>query len=153
MRALELKIPPVGVFLLAGVAMWALARLLPAAELRLPAQPFVAAAFFIAAGIVGLAGIAAFRRQQTSVDPTRPDKATSLVVAGIYQWSRNPMYLGLLLLLTAWAVFLESALALLVLPAFIVYMNRFQIAPEERALLDKFGQSYTQYVEKVRRWL
>ena len=59
----------------------------------------------------------------------------------------------LLLFLVAWWVYLPNAIALIVLPAFIIYMNRFQIQPEERALLEKFGDRYAQYMERVRRWL
>jgi protein-S-isoprenylcysteine O-methyltransferase Ste14 len=67
--------------------------------------------------------------------------------------SRNPMYVGLLLLLAGWALHLSHPLALLGLPAFVAYMNRFQIAPEERALRAKFGPAYEDYARAVRRWL
>jgi len=153
MQAIELKIPPLAVFLLAAMAMWALARLLPAAGFMLPARLLVLVALVIASGIVGVAGIIAFRRHETTVDPTRPHKTTSLVVAGIYRRTRNPMYLGLALLLGAWAAYLANAVALLVIPAFIVYMNRFQIRPEERALLENFGADYRRYMSDVRRWI
>ena len=153
MQALELKIPPVGVFLLAGAAMWALARLLPMIGFHFPARLYVVAVLLVAAGFVAIGGIIAFRRHETTVDPTRPDKATSLVIASIYRHTRNPMYLGLALLLAAWAVFLAHGAAVLVIPAFVAYMNRFQIRPEERALLEKFGDSYAQYMDRVRRWL
>ena len=68
-------------------------------------------------------------------------------------YSRNPMYLGFLLLLLALACYLMNVAAMALLPLFVLYMNRFQIAPEERFLLQKFGAEYQAYCERVRRWL
>lgn len=153
MQALELKVPPVGVFLLAGAAMWGLAEWFPAATIALPARPFLMVSLLCAGGVVGAAAIISFHRHSTTVNPTAPDKASSLVVNGIYRYTRNPMYLGLLLVLVAWWVFLPNVVALIVVAAFIVYLNRFQIEPEERALLEKFGDSFAQYMDRVRRWL
>jgi protein-S-isoprenylcysteine O-methyltransferase Ste14 len=82
-----------------------------------------------------------------------PASSSSLVLSGIYKFSRNPMYLGFLLALFGWAVFLSNALAFVFLPAFIFYMNRFQIEPEEKALAGKFGQEFVDYKSRVRRWL
>lgn len=79
--------------------------------------------------------------------------AATLVVLGIYRFSRNPMYIGVLFALTGWAVFLSHALAFLFLPGVVAYLNRFQIAPEERVLLAKLGQAYATYMQSVRRWL
>jgi len=74
-------------------------------------------------------------------------------VSGVYRLTRNPMYLGFLLVLLGWAIFLSNALAFLLLPAFIFYMNRFQIEPEEKALTSLFGQQFVAYTSRVRRWL
>lgn len=153
MRAFELKIPPVGVFLLAAAAMWGLAKLLPAAAFTLPAHTFLSVMLLLAGGAFAVPGILAFYRHDTTVDPTRPAKATALVISGVYRYTRNPMYLGLLLVLAAWFAYLANVAALLVLPVFVAYMNRFQIKPEERALQEKFGSSYTRYMNEVRRWL
>jgi len=107
--------------------------------------------------VIGVAfsatGILSFRRVRTTVNPTRPDEASVLVSTGIYRVTRNPMYVGLLLVLVAWAVFLASAWALLGVAGFVLYMNRFQIAPEERALSRLFGSEYASYKARVRRWL
>ena len=83
----------------------------------------------------------------------KPDASSSLVVSGVYARSRNPMYLGFLLVLVGWAVFLSNVLGFLLLPAFIFYMNRFQIEPEERALRSLFGQAFVTYKSRVRKWL
>ena len=100
-----------------------------------------------------LAGVVAFRRANTTVNPMKPDTTKSLVVSGIYGYTRNPMYLGFLLLLMAWAGALSNVLALGSLLAFVLYMNRFQILPEERMLASRFSQDYAEYRARVRRWL
>jgi protein-S-isoprenylcysteine O-methyltransferase Ste14 len=106
------------------------------------------------AGIALRARVTSFRRAQTTVDPTRPAKASALVVGGVYRLSRNPMYLGFLLLLLAWGVYLSHLPSLLLAPlAFVLYLNRFQITPEERALESLFGDEYRAYKREVRRWL
>jgi protein-S-isoprenylcysteine O-methyltransferase Ste14 len=63
------------------------------------------------------------------------------------------MYLGFLLLLAAWAVWLTHPLALLTVPVFVGYMNRFQIRPEEAALTARFGEEFIAYTRRVRRWV
>ncbi len=72
---------------------------------------------------------------------------------GIYSITRNPMYLGLLFVLTAWSIFLANPLPFLMLPVFMLYINRFQIAPEERALTALFGSDFAAYQSRVRRWI
>ncbi|WP_259394822.1 isoprenylcysteine carboxylmethyltransferase family protein [Shewanella sp. SR44-3] len=109
---------------------------------------------FAAVGIaVALAGVTSFMRANTTVNPTTPNSASSLVDSGIYRFTRNPMYLGLLSMLLGWAVFLASPLTLIGALVFVVYMNRFQIKPKESALLNVFGTAFLQYQAKVRRWL
>lgn len=153
MRFLELKIPPVGVFLLAAAAMGGLALAMPGLRVSFPGQLLAASLVLLAAGLVGLAGVRVFARHETTVNPLQPERATRLVAAGIYRYSRNPMYLALALALVAWAVWLGSWPAALVVPAFVLAMNRWQIVPEERALAALFGAEYEAYRQRVRRWL
>ncbi len=152
MNALELKVPPPLVALVTGLLMWWAAKLVP--PLALPGVTRIAAAVALAGCGVGLAisGVLTFRRAKTTVNPTTPAAASALVRTGVFRFTRNPMYLGLLLCLVAWAIFLSSVLALLIAPLFVVYMNRFQIAPEERALAALFGDSFAAYKRDVRRW-
>lgn len=82
-----------------------------------------------------------------------PDKASALVITGVFRVTRNPMYLGLLLFLIGWAILLAHPVAALVVPAFVAYIDRFQIRPEEAALTDRFGARYKEYARTVRRWL
>jgi protein-S-isoprenylcysteine O-methyltransferase Ste14 len=153
MQALELKIPPPAVAVLVAGAMWGISLVAP--SLDVPAFIRIPAVVTIALAGVGfsLAGAISFRRTGTTVNPIKPETASSLVCSGIYKITRNPMYVGLLLVLVAWAIFLSNAWALLGPLAFVLYMNRFQIAPEERVLSALFGTDYTAYKSRVRRWL
>lgn len=94
-----------------------------------------------------------FLRMRTTTNPLKPASASALVTGGIYRSTRNPMYLGLATLLAAWAIYLGNLAALAGVPLFILYMNRFQILPEERALEERFGPEYIAYRARVRRWL
>jgi protein-S-isoprenylcysteine O-methyltransferase Ste14 len=152
MASLELKVPPPVVALLVALAMWGLARLAPLAGG--PSSRAVVALALAALGVAfSVSGAIAFRRAKTTKNPMKPQAASSLVVSGVYKLTRNPMYLGLSLVLLGWAVFLWSAWALLGPVVFITYISRFQIAPEERILTTLFGSEYSAYKAKVRRWL
>jgi len=153
-KSLELKVPPLVVVLLMGLLMWLVSWFMPAGRsLVLQARQLVSANVAAMGVIVCSLGVVRFRRTKTTVNPMKPGSASSLVVSGIYQFTRNPMYLGMLLVLTGWAIFLSNALSFLFLPAYVFHMNRFQIRPEERALASKFGQDFANYRSKVRRWL
>ncbi len=152
---LDLKVPPALLVLLTAGAMWGLARAVPAWNLDLPMAWTLGLGVGLGfAGIsVILAGVAAFRRHGTTVDPLHPEAASRVVRTGIYGFSRNPMYLGFSVGLLGWAVGLGHPLAFLGPPAFIAYMTRFQIQPEERALRVKFGAEYEAYLSEIRRWI
>ena len=150
---LELKIPPVlQVIILAGL-MWALASLLPGLGFAFPGSLFLALGLVTAGVVFAVLGVLAFRSVGTTVDPRVPEQSASLVVSGVYRISRNPMYVGFLLILAGWGAFLGNIASLLLLPVFVLYMNRFQIVPEERYMREKFADSYRQYERAVRRWL
>ena len=153
MQLLELKVPPPAIAVLLGVAMWFASRFGPSLELPLLFRSITFAVIALAGGATGLAGNLALRRARTTPNPFKPQDASSLVTTGIYRLTRNPMYLGLLLVLLGLASFLCSAFALLGPVAFVVYITRFQIVPEERVLLAKFGVAYSEYLARVRRWL
>ena len=152
MSKLNLKVPPPLVVFISAVLMWFLSELFPTMnepELRLVVAPTLACiGIFIA-----VSGILSFRRAATTVNPLAPQKATSLVMVGIYKFTRNPMYLGLLFILSAWSVFLFNLYAAFVLVAFVLYITEFQIKPEENALTVLFGDEYTAYKRSVRRWI
>jgi len=153
MQTFELKIPPPAVAALIAVAMWGISALAPSLEGPALARVGAALLFALTGAGFSILGIVAIRIARTTINPMQPETTTSLVSSGVYGLTRNPMYVGLLFVLVAWAVYLFSAWALLGPLAFVVYMNRFQIGPEERVLSAKFGAEYANYRSKVRRWL
>lgn len=153
MQWLELKVPPLLVWLVIAAAMRGVAYMAPGLSISLPGSTAVAMALAALGGALAFAGVLAFRQEHTTVNPLTPSASSSVVSSGVYRVSRNPMYLGFLLTLVGWAVYLANAGAALLLPAFVAYMTRFQIKPEERALLAKFGSEFAQYRSRVRRWL
>lgn len=152
MSSLKLKIPPPIVLIVSASFMWLLSVFFPATnemQLRIFAVPILA----VFGMSIAVSGISSFKRAQTTVNPTTPEKSSSLVTTGIYKFTRNPMYLGLLFLLLAWSVFLSNLYSAVILVAFVVYMTEFQIKPEEEALRSSFGEEYESYKNSVRRWL
>jgi protein-S-isoprenylcysteine O-methyltransferase Ste14 len=153
MHRLELKVPPPVVALLIAAAMWGVCLLVP--PMAPPTTLRMAMAIALACAGIGIdiAGAIAFHRARTTINPLQPKATSSLVTTGVYRLTRNPMYVGLAVALLAWAIWLASLPALLGLPAFVLYISRFQIAPEERALTGIFGAAFADYQSKVRRWL
>lgn len=133
--------------------MWLVSANMPSLAFDFPWRTAAALGFVSAGVIIGLIAVVAFRKANTTVNPTKPGTTSAMVTSGIYRYSRNPMYVGFLLALTGWAAFLSHTLAFALLPAFVVYMNRFQISPEERALTANFGSQFVTYKQAVRRWL
>ena len=153
MHALELKIPPLLLLGIFAAAMYGVASVLPQWGLplayRLPLALFCALA---GASITAL-GAWAFIRQGTTLKPMQPGMTSHVVENGIFAYSRNPMYLGFVLLLGAWALYLAHPLAALGVPGFVAWVQVFQIQPEELLLLEKFGSAYARYLQRVRRWV
>lgn len=150
---LRLRIPPLAVTLLAGVLGWLGARAFPGLALPLPGRLWLAAELALLGLLCAGLGVASFRRARTTVNPLQPAAATTLVISGIYRLTRNPMYFGFLLLLLAELAWLANPVAWLAAPAFVLYLDRFQIEPEELALSLRFGPEYLQYAARVRRWI
>lgn len=150
---LALKIPPLVLVIVTAALMWLAARAMPGYGFVVPGRVPIAEAVAAAGFVVAVWGVVAFRRAGTTVNPMKPESSSSLVVSGIYSITRNPMYLGTLLTLLAWAIYLSHPAAFLFLPLYVLYMNRFQIEPEERVLASLFGQAFTAYAARVRRWL
>ncbi len=153
LRFIQLKVPPVALAGVTAALMWLASWATPAFNFPFPANLAFALGLALIGCLMCLTGVVSFRRAKTTVNPMKLDSTSSLVVSGIYKYSRNPMYLGFLLILLGWALFLSNVLALVCLPAFVLYMNRFQISPEERALASLFADDYAQYSTRVRRWL
>lgn len=153
MNRLELKIPPPVIAVLCALSMSACERLLPPCALVAPWNEGLITLLILGGLGLDLMAFRAFRQGRTTINPLRPDRSSKLVSHGIYRLTRNPMYLGQGLLLAAWALWLNQALALLVLPVYVAWLTRFQILPEERILGEKFGLAYAEYQRHVRRWI
>lgn len=149
---MKLKLPPAVVFVLFGGLMYLLAKFLPVGEFDFFGRRMLIYVLFAFAFCIGLFAILHFFKSKTTIDPRVPAKASKLVTSGLYKFSRNPMYLALLVLLLAWGLWLGNAFNTLIAAGFVSYMNRFQIMPEEEALKQLFDKQYRDYCKKVRRW-
>jgi len=114
----------------------------------------------IIGGLILLLGVATavlatllFKKDQTTVNPRNPEEATTLVTSGIFSITRNPMYLGLFLSISSTILFFGSWFGIIILMFFVWYINKFQIIPEEEAMEKLFGGKYSEYRQKVRRWI
>lgn len=150
---LELKIPPPIVLLLCSGLAHAIAQAAPAAAWQVSVALPVAIALAGAGVLLAVLAFFEFQKVKTTVNPLAPKNTTALVTRGVYRFSRNPIYLGDLLILLGWAIYLENLAAYFALPVFVVYINRFQIRPEERALREKFAAQFDAYRARVRAWL
>ena len=151
--SLDCKIPPPLVLLITGGTMWAVDGALPELRWTMAAHVVVAVGMLMLGGLAMLVAFVGFLKARTTVNPLNPDKTTALVTSGIYRYSRNPIYLGDVLVLFGWSMYLQSAAALVLIALFVMYINRYQIEPEENALLEKFGQHFESYKRTTRRWI
>jgi protein-S-isoprenylcysteine O-methyltransferase Ste14 len=149
----KVRVPPVALFVVVVLLMWAVASWLPSWRIAFPGRTSATGLLLLVAGAIGIAGVRAFRHARTTVNPLRPERASALVTTGIYRRTRNPMYVALAIALLAWALWLANPLALLGVIGFVAWTNRYQIAPEERALQTLFGAEFERYCSEVRRWL
>jgi protein-S-isoprenylcysteine O-methyltransferase Ste14 len=150
---LETRVPPPVVLLIAALLAWGISRTWPGMELFIPGRRVV---YWTLAGLglaVAAAGVLEFLRAGTTVNPMRPRKVSSLVTSGIYGFTRNPMYVGDVLILAAVVVFFANPLGVAAVALFIAWMNVLQIPAEERALRERFGEAYDAYRARVRRWI
>ncbi len=135
------------------IAMLLLKVTLPLGQVNFAYAGWLALIVLVLAMGVVLSAAHAFRRAQTTFDPRTPEKTSSLVITGIFHLSRNPMYLGFLLILIAAAIYSGQLVNFLLLPLFVALANRWYIQPEEAALTQLFGQDYLNYLQQVRRWI
>ena len=152
MAFLENRIPPPLVTLLCAMGMWLVASYKPMFDIELLGSYMVV--LFVTLGILfGLLGTLAFHKAKTTVNPLKLELSSALVSSGIYKFTRNPMYLGLGLMLAAWAVTLASWWCFIFLIFYFIFMQQFQIIPEERALQKIFGDDFVNYKSRVRMWM
>lgn len=153
MKFLELKIPPVLIFAICVILMWLTSLVTNEAVINTVFRLILGMTSLVAGGCIAVAGVLEFKRMKTTLNPLKPDLANSVVSTGIYQFTRNPMYLGLLFALFSWTCYLDNLYSLIFVIFFHWYMTQFQIKPEERTLQSIFGKPYDFYQKRVRRWL
>ncbi|MGO2277847.1 MULTISPECIES: methyltransferase family protein [unclassified Psychrobacter] len=153
MNALELKVPPVAQVIITAAVMYGASKTIASLQFDFDGSNTLAIGLSIIGLGSGVMGVAQFKKAQTTVNPHTPEKSTNLVTSGIYRYTRNPMYLGLVLVLLGWAFYLSHLLPFILVPVFMIYMTRFQIQPEEKMMAQKFGREYQAYLSRVRRWI
>ncbi len=145
------KIPPPIITLICGLGIYFSRPLFP--KYNYISTDIIAASFLLLGIITLITAVLSFRRQSTTVNPLQPEKASSLVVSGIFKYSRNPMYLGMLLILISMTIKFNFVGGILIIFAFIAFITKFQIIPEEIVLERLFGDEFTRYKKKTRRWI
>lgn len=153
LRKLELRVPPVAVFLLVVLLMYFLKGLVPGFTVTVPFLKLVVGGLVLLSGYIGIAGVYEFRKVRTTVNPVKPENASTVVNTGIFAYTRNPMYFALLLLIIALGLWWQHLSVILCGALFVSYMNRYQIKPEEHVLERLFGEEYLKYKNRVRRWI
>ncbi|MFK8014353.1 MAG: isoprenylcysteine carboxylmethyltransferase family protein [Gammaproteobacteria bacterium] len=147
------KVPPPLIGIAIAVAMWVVAQLAPVPSLVLPFRGVVAGLFAGFGFFIDAVSVLAFFSARTTINPLAPQRTERLVTVGMFRYSRNPMYLGMLLMLCGWALWLAQPLNVVFPALFVWIINRSQIRPEELVLAEKFGDDYQQYCQAVRRWV
>ena len=148
---IKTKFPPPLVALTFGFLINYTKNTFPKIEIK---NEIIFGSFMIISGlIILLSAIILFKKYQTTITPLNPSNATKLITDGIYKFSRNPMYLGLLLVLVGISIILNLTGGFFFILLFILYINLFQIIPEENAMVDLFKDEFLEYRKNVRRWI
>ena len=144
-------VPPPIVTLICALLIYLSKPIFPEINLNYSSQLFL---FFLIFGfIIILISFQTFKKEKTTINPINIEKASSLVTGGIFKYSRNPMYLGMLLILISIAIRFNFYGGMLIVGFFIYFITYFQILPEEKAMLKLFGDDFINYKNKTRRWL
>lgn len=150
---LELRVPPPLLFAAFAMVMWIVAGHPPIWVESTPLRHITVGVLATIGTILSGGGLISFGVAWTTIDPIHPQAASKLVTRGVYRITRNPMYVGLVLLMAAWSIQIGSAVAAIGVPIYACWLHRLQVLPEERALRDRFGKAYVEYCRTVRRWL
>ncbi len=150
---MELKVIPIVQVIIAMILMGIISKFLPQFHYNLFYRFAIITVIIIIALTIGFLAVYSFKRHQTTVNPSKPESSSKVVNSGVYQFSRNPMYLAMLLALIGYAFYLENVLNFVICAVFFWYINKYQILPEEQMLTQLFGAEYLQYQQQVRRWI
>jgi len=150
---LSLKVPPIALGIITLLLVWLIHRYVPIYRVKFVYQNLTAIVISGTGFIIGLLEIFVFKKLKTTVDPRHPQKASKLVIIGIYKYSRNPMYFGMLLAIIGFVIYLGSLAGIIIVVFFVLFINKYQIHPEEIVLQRKFGDNYSNYSKNVRSWI
>lgn len=152
MKSLELRIPPLLVFTVCALLVWTLGKLTPPAAVNRYIFA-ISVLLAITGATIAYLGVVEFRKHRTTVNPLNPSKSSEVVTTGVFRISRNPMYLGMAIVLFAFCTYFGSIWSISAVAIFIIYITTFQIIPEEQVLTQMFGRNYEEYKRRVRRWI
>ena len=152
---MKTRVPPPLIDGLALLAIFLLWRFAPGLQLDIPLAFALAlgGGFIVVGLVIVLIAIGLFKNKETTILPFKPEKSSALVTDGIYLITRNPMYLGMGLVVLGATFIARQPLGVIALLAACAYLTKFQIKPEEQALEGIFGQEYLDYKARVRRWI
>lgn len=150
---MEQKILPVfQVFIICGL-IFLLSVFFPTFTLDIPYKLEIFFALFMVAFGIAFSAVLTFKKHNTTVNPSKPETTSTIVSSGVFSFSRNPMYLGMLIFLSAVSIYSEHIFSPFLLALFVWFMTQYQIKPEEKILLSLFEDEYAGYLTKVRRWI
>lgn len=150
---MKLYFPPLAQFVVFAVIGYLASILSPRTAFDFGIEAWAAIPLLVAGVLVLLAAVRSFGEADTTVNPIEPDKAEALVTSGLYRWTRNPMYLGMLLVMLGAVLLLQNVASFIGPALFVTSITVLQIKPEERVLKQKFGAAYERYAQNTRRWL
>lgn len=146
-----MKVPPLALLAICTAIAAVFANYIPIMRFTVPSWLVL---LELIAGFVFLApAVFSFVKHKTTVSPLSTSEATTLVTSGIFSITRNPMYVGMLLILVAIVLWFGAISGLVAVPLFFLVIDRFQIRVEENHLFEKFGKAYRDYAQRVPRWL
>ena len=148
---METRIPPPIVTLVFGLSIYFSREIFHSVEIK---YSFYIGILLLILGLaILISAVRLFRKDKTTVNPLSPEQSTKLVTDGIFKYSRNPMYLGMVFILSSMAVFFNLIGGIILIALFCFYITKFQIIPEERAMSNLFSQDFNKYKHATRRWI
>ncbi len=148
---MKTKIPPPVVTLVSALLIFFSKELFP--SYAFDYQSMLSIGVFISGLMILVSAVSLFKKKETTVNPMSPEKASSLVVDGVFKYTRNPMYLGMSVVLLSISIQFNLIGGLLIVCLFVAYITVFQIIPEEEAMEENFGEEYLSFKKSTRRWI
>ena len=145
------KIPPPVVTLFFGLCIYFSQEYFP--EYNLKFLTIVSYISYFAGLSILILAVSLFKKKNTTVNPIKIENASFLVTSGIFEYSRNPMYLGMVLILLGLALMFNLIGGTLFTLLFTIYITKFKIRPEEEVMERLFREDFLRYKQNVRMWL